>query len=253
MVLDGGGRLRARLAEGAPALGTFLQVAREPATVIVLAQAGLDFVVVDLEHGAFDLPAVQRLCLTARLAGVTPLVRTPADPAAALDAGAIGVIAPHVDDAETARRVVDSTRFPPDGHRSVSSFNAHALFRRLPLGEVVDTVGKQTYVAVQVESAAAVEQAGELASTPGVDALFVGPADLALDLGVAGHADDGALADAIGRVIDAGREAGRPVGIHVADTGAARRWLDRGATIVSVSTDARLLLEGAGAVAALSS
>ncbi len=239
------GRLRTRLADGVPAIGTFLQIAREPATVLVLAEAGLDFVVIDMEHGAFALPSVQRLCLTARLAGLTPLVRTPVDPAAVLDAGAIGVIAPRIDDVGAARRVVEGARLPPAGKRGISSFNAHLLFRSLPLDEVAETVERQTYVVVQVESRAAVDCAAELARVPGVDALFVGPSDLALDLGVAGRPEDKTLVEAIESVIEVGRAVERPVGIHVPDGEAAKRWIDRGMSIVAVETDARLVLDGA--------
>jgi 2-keto-3-deoxy-L-rhamnonate aldolase RhmA len=240
-------RLRSRLDQGLPALGTFVQLAREPAEVIVLAQAGLDFVVVDLEHGTFDPPTVQRLCLAARLAGITPLVRTPGDFGFALDAGAVGVIAPHVDDRAAAARVVAASRFPPAGSRSASSFNAQGLYRLMPLAEAVETLDRETFVVVQVESRAAVENAAELATTPGVDALLVGPSDLTLDFGL----DHEAAFEAIGTVIDAGREAQCPVGIHVSDADAARRWLERGARIVSVSTDTRILLEGARAIDAL--
>ena len=238
-----GERLRARTTTRG-SLGTFLIELPTPASVKILALAGFDFLVLDMEHSPIDFSRLEPLVLAAHAVGIPVLVRTWGDGAGligkVLDIGAHGVMASHVENAERAREVVDQARYAPHGHRGFSP-----LARYDALEQPLHALGKSTYVVLQIEGRKALEQVGGIAAVPGVDAVFVGPYDLALSLGVPpGSAG----------VIDAAERIAKQVpkrvalGIYIDDPATCGAWAARGFTLQCVSFDARMLSSGARAV-----
>ena len=177
--------LRERLRAGGPLVGTFLQ-APTAVTAELVAGLGFDFTCVEAEHSAIGVETMQSLVAASLLGGAPALVRVrqngPAEIGAALDAGAAGVIVPRVDSADEAAAAVAAGRYPPAGRRGVGPGRASGYGRTIPA--YLAAANDQIAVGVQIESAAAVEQASSIAAVPGLDLLFVGPGDLAVSLGV---------------------------------------------------------------------
>ncbi|MHB1224510.1 MAG: HpcH/HpaI aldolase family protein [Gemmatimonadaceae bacterium] len=239
--------LHARLHGGDTLIGTLLSFPSADVAEL-LAGIGFDWLFVDGEHGPFDTRA---LLDVVRASGATPcLVRTPVgDDAAiarALDIGAAGVIVPQVHGAAQAEHVASVAHYPPAGRRGVGITRAGGYGRQLraPLG-VGD--GAVTVV-VQAESAAAVADIAAIARVPGIDAVLVGPNDLAASLGYPGQPTHPVVQRAIGQVVDGCRAAGRAVGIFGATAAAVRPWMERGVTLIVAGADALLLGQAARAL-----
>jgi 2-keto-3-deoxy-L-rhamnonate aldolase RhmA len=211
-------RFRALIrAPGTLALGTWIKL---PATesAELAARAGLDFVVLDLEHSMISLETAYQLIGTARLSGVSPLVRIPAaaqgiDPGLVqrlLDGGAEGLVLPHVDRVDDARSAVSAARFPPLGRRGAGITSRAGHWGTMDPAEYVRFGQEEVTLVAQIESVAAVRAAPEIAAVPGIDALFVGAADLALDAGLT--SGDPALKQMSAQVVAAAHAAGKPTG-----------------------------------------
>jgi 4-hydroxy-2-oxoheptanedioate aldolase len=160
-----------------------IEIARMAAT------AGYDMIYVDLEHSTLTLEATGQICQAALSAGVTPMVRVPANAPEyiqrVLDAGALGIVAPGVRSAEEARSVVAATKYAPLGERGAGGALPHLEFRPFPTAEANAAINDATMVIVQFESAEAVEKAEEIVSVEGVDMVLIGVNDLLADLGLA--------------------------------------------------------------------
>jgi 4-hydroxy-2-oxoheptanedioate aldolase len=207
-------------------------------SVRALATAGLDYVVIDLQHGGAvesDLPA---LTTAIRLAGAAPIGRIrfahPADIGRSLDLGCEGVIVPNVESAEQARAIVGACRYPPDGYRSAGGVLA------------VD----DPLCLVMVESAAAVTELPATLAVPGIDGIYVGPRDLSLSLGCALDPHDPVLRKELEKVWAQCAAAGKPVGVHAMDGVTARLYRDNGCRLVTTIADALALTRGAAAALA---
>jgi 2-keto-3-deoxy-L-rhamnonate aldolase RhmA len=238
-----GRRLRRKARTGL-AMGTFLIELPCSATLHALAIAGFDFVVLDLEHSAIDFSTLQRLIDAAHAAGLATLARPLSGDAHCigkiLDLGANGVMVPHVDSVDKARRIAEQAHFPPRGQRSFSPISRFDALR-----DPLRALDHATYVVVQVEGRSGLEQISDIASVPGVDAVFVGPYDLALSL----DATPGSP-----QVFAAARKAVPPLpdgvamGIYVDDPSLSGNWAESGFRLQCISFDGRMLADGARSV-----
>lgn len=239
---------RALLA-GERLLGLWVNFAHAP-IVEVLAGSGFDWLLLDMEHTPSDLNIVGQQLLALRGTPVAPIVRIPIHDMAwtkrVLDAGAPNIMVPNIRSAQEAREAVSWTRFAPEGLRGVaSSTRAGGWLRRKDfLARANDEIG----VILQIESREALEALQDICAVPGVDAVFIGPSDLAASLGHRGNAAHPEVQAAIAQAIATGRAAGKTVGILAAD-GKADAYLAHGATMVGVGTDLHLLIAGADALA----
>ena len=191
-----------------------------------MAGAGLDYVVIDLQHGGateHDLPA---LTTAISHAGAVPVARVrhahPADIGRALDLGCSGVIVPNVESAEQARAAAGACHYPPTGYRSGGGVLTS------PLGP---------FCLIMVESRAAVADLDATLALPEVDGIYVGPRDLSYSLGCEMTPDDPVQRDALERIWAACRAAGKPVGVHATDGGTARLYRENGCRLVTVASD----------------
>ncbi len=234
--------LRSLWSDGRQAVGGWATLG-SPFAAEILAAAGFDYVCVDLQHGLshFDTMAPM-LAATART-GTTPLVRVPFNSTAymgkALDAGAQGLIIPMVNSAEQARAAVAACRYAPEGVRSFGPVRA-SLFSS---GMSTDDVNRAVLCLPMVETREAVDRIEEICTTPGVDGIYIGPADLAITYGLPPYGDPAPqqLSDAIEKIRACCAEHGLPVGIHTGGGAHTRYYLDAGFDMVTVSTDAALL------------
>jgi 2-keto-3-deoxy-L-rhamnonate aldolase RhmA len=243
--------MRDRLAAGETLVGTFLGLGSGIAAE-ACGRAGLDWVLVDLEHGAGGEESLTAQLLGARAAGVHGLVRVATAEriraCRALDLGAEGVMFPMVDSAEQARACAAALRHPPAGTRGVAGYHRGAGYG-LDAGALADQDAR-TLGIVQVESPDAVAAAPELAAVDGIDVLFVGPSDLSNSMGIPGEIDHPDFRAAVERVVGAARAAGKATGVMTATPAAIRAAANDGFRMIACSTDLGLMVEAVRGVAA---
>jgi len=243
--------LKRALLEGRPQIGLWSSFPT-PNTVEVLAGSGFDWLLLDTEHAPAELPAVHAQ-LQAMGGGTASAVVRPAWNDAVLlkrflDLGVQSFLVPMVQDAEEARRAVAATRYPPEGIRGVAVAIRANRFGRVK--GYAHQANAQICLQVQLETRKALANLEAIAAVPGVDGLFIGPSDLAADLG---HLADSAhpevraaIDDAIRRI----RKAGKVAGILAPVEADARHWLELGATFVAVGSDVGILARQSEALAA---
>jgi 2-keto-3-deoxy-L-rhamnonate aldolase RhmA len=230
-------------------LGTWIKLS-SPESVEIMAYAGFDFVVIDLEHTTLDLGAASTHIAMARALGVHPLVRVPDHGLSViqrvLDAGAAGVVVPHVDTVEQARAVVRATCFPPRGDRGSGGTSRAGRWGLLPRADYLEYGNEQALCIVQLESEVAIRNTREILALDGIGAAFVGTADLAMSMGVAAGSDEvDRLATS---ALAAAAAAGVPIGTASATSDQARAALARGYDYVVVSNDTSILASGGRAI-----
>jgi 4-hydroxy-2-oxoheptanedioate aldolase len=210
--------------------------------------AGFDMIYIDLEHSTLTLEATGQVCLAALGAGVTPMVRVPANTPEyiqrVLDGGALGIIAPGVCSAEEARAVVRATKYAPLGERGAGGALPHLEYRAFPTAEANAALNDATMVIVQFESTEAVDKAEEIAAVEGVDMVLIGVNDLLADMGLAGQLEHPRVRDAYARTIAACRKHGKHVGVGGLSTKPklAAEFIAMGARLLSTGTDIQFLL-----------
>ncbi len=243
--------LRSALISGERALGTFVKTTHYQ-TVELLAGTGLDFLVLDAEHAPFGREALDACCLASRAHAMPAMVRTashrPEHILQALDCGAHGVLVPHVDDAATAAQVVAAARYrEAGGQRGFSNSPRAGGYGSATLAQHIVSSDRQTAVMVQIESATAVANVADIAAVLGVDALFIGRADLAVSYG-ADTIDDPTVEAAVDRVAAVGQEHGLPLGIFLPDASKVAAFQQRGFSIFIIGSDQSLLKQAAAQV-----
>lgn len=244
--------IRKKLSAGTPAMGIMIQEISSPFIVHTLANAGFDFVYVDMEHGRFGLESVIDMLQVLRLSPVTPFVRVPDNQyhfiARLMDAGAEGVMIPRVESREQVRAALEALRYPPLGQRGLAVARGHNDYRRQNMLEFAEQANRENLLIVQIESTAAVEKVDEIVSTPGVDVALIGPGDLSLSLGITMKMDHPKMLEAIGKVVASCQRHKVEVGLHVGDLNALSYWRARGIHLLSGSSDLDILLDGAMAL-----
>jgi len=247
--------LRNPLAETLAAghLGLALIVQKTTCVDIAVAApgCGFDALSIDLEHSVIPEAAAAQICLAALHSGITPLVRVPAHDAhyanRMLDAGALGVIAPHVESAEEARAIVAACKFAPRGTRSATYTWPHFGYRAHDAVAARAALDAATTVVVMLESPQAIERAADIAALPGVDIVHVGAVDLCDALGIPGWIDDARAIACFERVIAACKANGKVAGIGgvAGRPDVARRVVAMGARFLTAGIDWDLMLGAA--------
>lgn len=239
----------AGLAAGQAQIGLWSSLATGFAAEVV-AGAGFDWVLIDMEHSPNDLNSVMAQLQTFAAYPGTALVRPEwNDPVLVkrlLDAGAPGLLFPMIQSVDEARAAVAATRYPPNGIRGVSGTTRANKFGRVK--DYFTRIDDETAVLLQVETKAAVSIATEIGSVDGVNGVFFGPADIAADIGLLGqpmHDDVWALVMPAAKALMA---AGIPVGTLVMDPVFARKLVDEGFSFVACGSDTGLLARGADAL-----
>ncbi|WP_043459988.1 HpcH/HpaI aldolase family protein [Azohydromonas australica] len=238
------------LQENRRQVGLWVTFAHQPIAE-VLADSGFDWLLFDMEHSPTDLHQVGQQLLAVRGRDVAPIVRVPILDMGwikrVLDAGAPNIMVPNVRSAAEAREAVAFTRFAPEGLRGVAGSTRAGNYTRYKdyMARANDEIG----VVVQIESREALDELDAICRVPGVDAVFIGPSDLAASLGFRGQSNHPEVQAAIAQAFRTANAAGKAAGVLAAD-GKADHYFEAGATMVGVGTDLHLLIAGADAVAA---
>lgn len=247
---DPGGELAAQLASE-NALGMWVSIGH-PAIIEAATRAGFDFVLIDREHTPMSLETISDLVRAADAApGDLSVVVRPAwnDPVRikqVLDIGVDGIMVPMIDDVDDARELVRATRYPPDGDRGVASGRAAGYGQNFET--YVESGHRSLCTIAQIETETGVENVADIAAVDGLDALFVGPADLSASLDVFYDWDAPELADAMATVIETANDAGMPVGTLSVRADDVDRAVERGFDWQIAGKDMTTLIETGEAV-----
>jgi 4-hydroxy-2-oxoheptanedioate aldolase len=242
-----GSSLKMALAEGRPVIGATVTVPNVD-TALTLANAGFDFLWIEMEHGPMTLESLRAILLATRGAKAVPLTRVPANELwlakRVLDEGSLGVIFPFTSTRELAERAVAACRYPPLGDRG---FGPGFAMSRYGLGgaEYVRFANENVLVVVIVERKEAIENIESIASVPGIGVLFVGVNDLSFSLGVGGRTTDPLVEQALTKVLDAGRRHGIPVGYPTGNPTEINKRIAQGFRFFQASSDIGLMAGGA--------
>ena len=232
---------RSRLNNKEKLFGTIVTLPT-PTTAEILADMGFDWLFIDGEHGPLETREILAI-LQAVGERVPCVVRVPGAQEVpikkVLDLGAAGIIVPQVNSADEAANIVRSARYAPAGSRGVGLARAHGYGMKFQ--EYMDSANDQIAVIVQAEHSQAVENIESIVKVPGIDAVFVGPYDLAASLGKMGEVNDPVVTSAIDRVTDVCSGVGIPLGYFGVSADATRPYVERGYTLVVASVDTLLL------------
>jgi len=241
------------LHEGRPQVGTWLSLGSVVAARF-LARTGLPWLTVDMEHTHTDIQTAAMMFGAIADAGCVPLARVPALRheyiKSVLDCGAMGIVVPMVMDAAEAREAVAAAHYPPRGRRSVGG-GLHAMNFGATADDYFRRANEEILVVIQTEHIDAVGVADETYAVPGVDAVFVGPNDLAASM----RAADGApptperMEEVLGAIRAAAARNRLPCGLHVPTLAAARRRIAEGWQFIAVGSELKMMLDGAAELA----
>jgi len=241
--------MKQKLMNGRDVWGVFMQLP-SPELVEVSALLGYDFVVIDCEHGAISEDMAAHMIRAADAANLTPIVRVPRNEAPTilryLDRGAQGIMVPQVNSRAEAERAAMACRYFPDGRRGIAPNRAVDYGLARAFKDALADVNREVLVIVQLEHASGVERIEEIATTQGVDVVFIGPGDLSQSLGKPVQFDAPEVQAAIARVIGVCTQVGTAVGIYPGDGDNARRYAGLGATVQAIG-DIALFVKGARA------
>ncbi len=216
-----------------------------PIIIELLAQAGFEAVVLDMEHGPLSFDNLNTLIPAARASGIYPIVRVKTQDSAlvssALDVGAAGVLVPQIDSGAAAASVVRAARFAPLGRRGVNPYTRAAGYNARP--EWYARANSEVAVLVMVEGSAGIAALPEIVATPGLDGVFIGPFDLSQALGVPGKVDHPAVLAGVESIVAATAKQNLATAVFAPTAILARRWLDRGVRMVALGYDTAMVLE----------
>jgi 4-hydroxy-2-oxoheptanedioate aldolase len=236
------------LASGKCVYGTSLEDCLSPELPVVLAAAGLDFFFVDTEHSPASYDRIQTLCRSGRGAGIIPLVRVtnnePSLISRALDVGAMGVILPRIRSVAEVKAAVQVVKFPPLGRRGFGLRTIISDLDERPAKEQIESANRETMLVPMIETREALACVEEIAGVAGVDALFIGPYDLTLSLGILQEFENPVFWVAVDRVIAAAQKAGIAAGLQSSDLELLLETRRRGGRFLLYSSDLSVLLEG---------
>ncbi len=239
--------VKERLRRGECVFGTSLEDCLDPEIPVILAKAGVDFFFVDTEHSPATYPQIQALCRTGRSAGITPLVRVtenhPPLISRTLDVGAMGVIIPRLRSLDEARAALQTIKFPPLGRRGFGLRTIVTDLETRPAKEEVESANRETMVVLMIETREALECVEGIAALPEVDALFVGPYDLTLSLGILQEFENPMFWAAVDRVIAAAENSGIAAGLQSRDMSMLLETRKRGGRFLMYSSDVAVLFE----------
>ena len=241
-----------RLAAGELALGMGVRQGRTVDIATIARTCGFDWLFIDMEHSSLDVDLAAQLAMASLGAGITPIVRVPGHEhyhaSRLLDNGAQGIVAPHVDTVEEARRIADACRYPPIGHRSVAGAAPQLAFRSLSVGEMTRLVNEETLVVVMLETPKAIANADVIAQIEGVDVLLIGTNDLCAEMRIPGKFEDPQVEFAYRTVIDACRKHGKYPGMGgVYEPKLMERFIGLGMRFILSGSDLSFMMAGAKA------
>jgi 2-keto-3-deoxy-L-rhamnonate aldolase RhmA len=239
-----------QLRAGKLAIGVGLRQARTVDIAQIMKTAGFDWLFIDCEHNSMDTDVAAQIASASLAIGITPVVRVAGKEhwfsSRMLDNGAQGIVVPHVDTPEEAKRVADACRFPPVGHRSMGGGLQQLGFASMPVGDAARIVNEETLVVVMLETPQGIANAEAIAAVPGIDALLIGTNDLCFEMGIPGKFDDPKVMDAYKVLLAACKKHGKFPGMGGMYTPELlERYIGMGVRLILSGSDFNILMTAA--------
>ena len=236
-----------RMEAGEVSLGVGLRHARTVDIAQIMSVCGFDWLFIDLEHSPMTLDTAAQISMAALGAGIAPIIRIPIGDFSVgtrlLDAGALGIVHPHIENADEARELVDAMCYPPVGHRGVSGSIPQFGYRSVNLGEAVAELNRATLISVMLETPEAIACADEIAAVEGVDIVMIGTNDLAMALGHPQEFGHPEVVSAYETVAAACKRHGKWCGSGgVYDVDLVRRYVGMGVRFLLAAGDSGLMI-----------
>ncbi len=198
-------------------LGVGLRQCRSVDIGKIMATCDYEWLFIDMEHNSMDIDVASQISVAAQDAGITPLVRVPDfahhHATRVLDCGAMGIVFPHVDNAETAKKLVSYCLFPPKGHRSMTGSLPQLNFKQIPISEAATSINNSMLIVIMLESPEAIENVEEIAAVSGVDVILIGTNDLCMEMGIPGDYANVKIKESYKKVIKACHKYGKTPGM----------------------------------------
>lgn len=246
--------LKQKLLSGKPAYGQVVMEFFTAGTAPILASAGLDFVMYDMEHGRCDINQLSQLAVAGRGAGLSVIARPPDLTAAPLgrllDVGAHGVMVPRVETAEQARKIVAAVKYAPEGCRGVAVGLAHDDYRPKGPGYFAQANDETVVIAI-LETVTAFENLDAILSTPGLDVAWLGHYDLTVSMGIPAQFDHPRFREAWQALVDGCRRHGVAPAFMPASTAEFQDAQETGYQVLSLGSDLTTYIQGIDAFAKL--
>ena len=235
---------KSKLSSGTTLLGTFQQIPAADVTEII-GRAGIDFVIIDTEHGMFGVDAVVNLVRGCDAAGIASVIRvpnfSPERITQALDFGASSVMVPMIQDRESAEIAVSGAKYHPLGSRGICPFVRGASYYALDNPDYYKEANAETAIILQIEGTEGIANLDEILAVPNIDAIFIGPFDLSQSLGIPGQVTDARVIDALEDIIKRAAQKGIAVGNFAVTLEQAENYIQHGIRFLSYSTDTAML------------
>ena len=216
-----------------------------PGIPIILKNSGCEFIIFDMEHGGLSLQQFKTLATISRSNNIYPLIRIPEVSynyvARALDLGAVGIMAPMVNSAEEAIKIVKSSKYPPEGVRGAGFGFAHDNYQNENPLSYINKSNKELINIIQIESKLALENVEEIASIEGVDCLWVGHFDLTNFLGIPGEFNSPIYMKALNKIVDVAKSNTKSLGIMVNNKDEMQMYNNMGFNMIAVGTEMNIL------------
>ena len=250
-IQPGRNELKERLRNGTCVFGTMINSFVSPEVVRILAGAGFDFVFIDTEHSPYDMETIKEMSIMSRLSGIFPICRIsdayyylvvrPVDNCSG------GVMVPRVETRAQCETAAKALKYPPEGIRGCAARDVLYGWRgKPPLPQYLEDVNEESFLVIQIESGKALGNLDDILSVKGIDVALVGPNDLSISLGVPGEHDHPKVVEAMDRVVECAAKHGIASGAHLLSTDLLKKWMDRGMTFITFSSDTGMLYKIAG-------
>lgn len=230
-----------KLAAGEVSIGTMVFEFSTTGIGRIAGEAGAEYVVFDMEHTGWSIETIRELIATTRSSSAIPMVRVPATQyhlmSRPLDAGAMGIMVPMVEDEAQAKLVVHSAKYPPMGGRGCAFGISHDDFTGGDVFAKMTSANEETFLIAQIETVKGLENCEAIAAVEGLDCLWVGHFDLTASMGIAAQFDHPDFLAALDRVIAACNANGKTAGIMAGNVEVGKQWLDRGFKAIAYSGD----------------
>jgi 2-keto-3-deoxy-L-rhamnonate aldolase RhmA len=240
-------KTKEKLKRGEVAVGHFILEFDTPGIGQLMANAGCEFAIFDMEHSSLTQESIRRLILSAKAAGITALVRVPYTEyflmSRPLDAGAEGLMIPRVETRDQTLKIIESVKYPPLGNRGAAFGIAHDDYSGMDIASAARVANEETLVIVQTETAKAVENVDEILSVDGVDVAWIGQCDMTISLGIPGQYDHPDFLRAFDKVLNACEKHGVVLGYLPLDVPDAMEKIDKGVRCIAYSADVFLFLQ----------
>lgn len=237
--------VRDALRAGGTAFGTMAFEFFTPGLPAVLAHAGADFVLLDMEHSGIGIETIKGQIAASHGAGIVPMVRVPGCHyhlvATVLDAGAMGIMVPMMETREQAESLAAWCRYRPEGVRGLAFNMAHDEYSGGDVVQKMAEANARTLTIALVETAKGIANVDAIAAVPGIDVVWLGHYDLSNSMGITGQFDNPDFLAAVEKLVEACKRHGKAAGFLVTDTAAAQTWLGRGFRCLGYGTDISLL------------